>query len=84
MQDPLKKPTSPWMPFSTLISVLSKFLPPQSVNSIAKHHRDHRVCNFQATVLIYKMLFHFVIFWFSNNYSFKFVLSRRIRFRDTS
>lgn len=41
-QGSLKKPTSPWMPFTTLISVLSKFLPPQSVNLIAKHHRDHR------------------------------------------
>lgn len=39
---PLRKPTSPWMPFSSLISVLSKYLPPSTINLITKHHCDHR------------------------------------------
>ncbi|KAK9278922.1 hypothetical protein L1049_028503 [Liquidambar formosana] len=42
IQDPLKKPTSPWMPFPSLISVLSRILPSPTINLIAKHHRDHR------------------------------------------
>ena len=36
-------PTSPWMPFPVLISVLSKFLPPPTVALIRKHHEDHKV-----------------------------------------
>ncbi|GMQ10314.1 hypothetical protein CsSME_00053367 [Camellia sinensis var. sinensis] len=42
IQAPLRKPNSPWMPFCTLISVLSKFLPPQTVSLISKYHIDHR------------------------------------------
>ncbi|KAK3035323.1 hypothetical protein RJ639_034031 [Escallonia herrerae] len=42
IQVPPKKPTSPWMPFSTLISALSKFLPAHSISLIAKHHYDYR------------------------------------------
>ncbi|KAM7479904.1 hypothetical protein LguiA_028117 [Lonicera macranthoides] len=38
----VKKPTSPWMPFPTLISALSKFLPSHTINLISKHHLDHR------------------------------------------
>lgn len=37
------EPTSPWMPFPVLISELSKFLPPQSVSLIRKHHEAHKV-----------------------------------------
>ncbi|CAK9138613.1 unnamed protein product [Ilex paraguariensis] len=46
IQDCPKKPTSPWMPFPTLISALSKFLPPQTIKLIAKHHshfRGHKI-----------------------------------------
>ncbi|KAK3006534.1 hypothetical protein RJ639_015907, partial [Escallonia herrerae] len=44
IQVPPKKPTSPWMPFSTLISALSKVLPAHSISLIAKHHYcDYRV-----------------------------------------
>lgn len=42
IQVPLRKPTSPWMPFTMLISALSKFLPPQTISAIAKLHREHR------------------------------------------
>ncbi|KAF5957506.1 hypothetical protein HYC85_004731 [Camellia sinensis] len=38
-------PTSPWMPFSTLISVLSKFLPTHAISLISKYHAHHRVSN---------------------------------------
>lgn len=43
IQVPLRKPTSPWMPFPTLISALAKVLPPDATNLIMKHHRDNRV-----------------------------------------
>ncbi|XP_027086201.1 probable inactive poly [ADP-ribose] polymerase SRO5 [Coffea arabica] len=39
---PLKMPSSPWMPFPTLITALAKFLPPNSIKAIQKHHSDHR------------------------------------------
>ncbi|KAL7246530.1 hypothetical protein ACSBR2_001591 [Camellia fascicularis] len=35
-------PTSPWMPFSTLILVLSKFLPTHAISLISKYHAHHR------------------------------------------
>ncbi|KAK3013530.1 hypothetical protein RJ639_008353 [Escallonia herrerae] len=41
IQAPLKL-TSQWMPFPTLISALSKFLPAHSIALIAKHHRDKK------------------------------------------
>ncbi|KAK1363316.1 WWE protein-protein interaction domain protein family [Heracleum sosnowskyi] len=41
-QVPLRKPTSPWMPFPTLISTLAKVLPPDATDLIMKHHRDNR------------------------------------------
>ncbi|KAI4326729.1 hypothetical protein MLD38_032010 [Melastoma candidum] len=37
-----KRPTSPWMPFPVLIEELSKILPADTMQSISKHHRDHR------------------------------------------
>ncbi|KAL6997153.1 hypothetical protein U1Q18_007277 [Sarracenia purpurea var. burkii] len=39
---PPRKPTSPWMPLSTLVDVLSKFLPPHASILITKYHTDHR------------------------------------------
>lgn len=42
IQDSLRKPTSPWMLFSTLFSVLSRFLPQNTINLIAKHHGDYK------------------------------------------
>ncbi|XP_030494439.2 probable inactive poly [ADP-ribose] polymerase SRO5 [Cannabis sativa] len=41
-QESFKRPTSPWMPFPTLISVLSKFLPPRPIALISKYHRDYK------------------------------------------
>lgn len=37
-----KKPKSPWLPFSTLISELIKLLPPKHINLIKKQHRDFK------------------------------------------
>ncbi|CAK9137606.1 unnamed protein product [Ilex paraguariensis] len=42
IQDCLRKPISPWMPFPSLISALSKFLPLQTIRLIAKHHSDFK------------------------------------------
>ncbi|KAK6261192.1 hypothetical protein QUC31_007008 [Theobroma cacao] len=42
MQDRLKIPTSPWISFPALISALSEFLPPTSINLISKYHKDLR------------------------------------------
>lgn len=42
-----RKPTSPWMPFPTLIASLAKILPPDAINLIVKHHRDNRVSSYQ-------------------------------------
>lgn len=39
----LRKPTSPWISFPALISALAKYLPPQTMKLISKHHKDHRV-----------------------------------------
>lgn len=37
------RPTSPWMPFTALISVLSRILPPTDIASISKFHGEYRV-----------------------------------------
>ncbi|MCI39322.1 putative inactive poly (ADP-ribose) polymerase SRO5-like, partial [Trifolium medium] len=37
------KPSSPWMPFPALISVLSKILPPSEIAFITKFHKEYRV-----------------------------------------
>ncbi|KAL3512843.1 hypothetical protein ACH5RR_025560 [Cinchona calisaya] len=42
LKDPSRLPNSPWMPFSRLISELSKFLPPDSVKVIQKHYKNHK------------------------------------------
>ncbi|PON42526.1 Poly(ADP-ribose) polymerase [Trema orientale] len=41
-QESFRRPTSPWMPFPILISVLSKFLPPPPVALISKYHKDYK------------------------------------------
>lgn len=40
------RPSSPWMPFTVLISVLSKMLPPSDIVFIAKFHKEYRVSAF--------------------------------------
>lgn len=40
------RPTSPWMPFPALISVLSKILPPPDIAFLSNFHRDYRVSAF--------------------------------------
>jgi hypothetical protein len=39
---PPRQPKSDWMPFATLITALSKFLPPDAIQSISKHHSDYK------------------------------------------
>jgi hypothetical protein len=39
----LMRPSSPWMPFPALISVLSKILPPSEIAFITKFHKEYRV-----------------------------------------
>lgn len=48
----LRKPTSPWMPFPSLISALSKFLPPTTTKLIIKYYRAHRAKNISRQELI--------------------------------
>lgn len=38
----MENPKSPWITFPSLISALSKFLPPQTVKLITKYHNDHK------------------------------------------
>ncbi|KAJ8771785.1 hypothetical protein K2173_026962 [Erythroxylum novogranatense] len=42
VHEPLRKPTSPWMPLQTLIDALSKFLPPTTMRLISKHYSEQR------------------------------------------
>ncbi|KAK4348217.1 hypothetical protein RND71_034556 [Anisodus tanguticus] len=39
---PLKSPNSPWISFPSLISALSKILPPNTVKLINKYHSDYK------------------------------------------
>ncbi|XP_022924145.1 probable inactive poly [ADP-ribose] polymerase SRO5 [Cucurbita moschata] len=41
-KQPSRMPTSPWMPFPALISVLSNFLPSPEIAMISKYHKEHR------------------------------------------
>ncbi|KAF8378284.1 hypothetical protein HHK36_029623 [Tetracentron sinense] len=41
IKEPVFKPTSPWMPFPDLISVLSRVLPPGTIGLISKYHSDY-------------------------------------------
>ncbi|XP_028769898.1 probable inactive poly [ADP-ribose] polymerase SRO5 isoform X2 [Neltuma alba] len=54
-EEPARRPSSPWMPFPTLISVLSKFLPPADIALISKHHKDHRANKISRHDLIQKV-----------------------------
>ncbi|KAL3748238.1 hypothetical protein ACJRO7_009471 [Eucalyptus globulus] len=50
-----RKPTSPWMPFPTLISELSKILRPSDVSLISKYYKDHKGGKISRHVLIQKV-----------------------------
>ncbi|KAG5039563.1 hypothetical protein JHK85_012039 [Glycine max] len=52
--EPLR-PSSPWMAFPALISMLSKILPPSEVASIAKFHKDYREKRISRHELIQKV-----------------------------
>ncbi|KAF7806086.1 putative inactive poly [ADP-ribose] polymerase SRO5 [Senna tora] len=54
-EETFRKPSSPWMPFPTLISVLSKFLPPPTIALISKFHKDHREKKISREELVQKV-----------------------------
>ncbi|KAK4427136.1 putative inactive poly [ADP-ribose] polymerase SRO5 [Sesamum alatum] len=41
-RQPTRQPNSEWMPFATLITTLSKFLPPDAIELISKNYRDYK------------------------------------------
>nr|XP_048322824.1 probable inactive poly [ADP-ribose] polymerase SRO2 isoform X1 [Ziziphus jujuba var. spinosa] len=49
------KPSSPWMSFPTLISILSKFLHPTKMTQIVKCHNDFRANKIRRPQLIQKV-----------------------------
>ncbi|XP_022865135.1 probable inactive poly [ADP-ribose] polymerase SRO5 [Olea europaea var. sylvestris] len=51
----LRVPNSVWIPFPELINVLSKFLPPQAIQLIAKHHHNQREKKITRRELIQKV-----------------------------
>ncbi|KAI4343754.1 hypothetical protein L6164_011063 [Bauhinia variegata] len=53
--EPLMKPSSPWMPFPALISVLSKVLPPPAIELISKYHKHHKEKKISRHELIQKV-----------------------------
>ncbi|KAM1397798.1 hypothetical protein ACFX2I_015336 [Malus domestica] len=55
IQEPIKKPSSPWMPFPVLIGVLSKFLPPPTIALISKYYKEHRANVITRQQLIQKV-----------------------------
>ncbi|KAJ4959705.1 hypothetical protein NE237_019615 [Protea cynaroides] len=55
IQERVVKPTSAWMPFPTLISVLSRFLTPTSIAYIEKYHNDYRTKKITRPHLIQKV-----------------------------
>ncbi|KAI6682870.1 hypothetical protein NL676_028783 [Syzygium grande] len=50
-----RKPTSPWMPFPSLISELSKILRPTDVSLISKYYKDHKGGKISRHELIQKV-----------------------------
>ncbi|WJX88665.1 hypothetical protein P8452_70728 [Trifolium repens] len=51
----LMRPSSPWMPFPALISVLSKILPPSEIAFITKFHKEYREKKISRHELIQKV-----------------------------
>ncbi|XP_045789421.1 probable inactive poly [ADP-ribose] polymerase SRO5 [Trifolium pratense] len=51
----LMKPSSPWMPFPALISVLSKILPQSEIAFITKFHKEYRDKKISRQELIQKV-----------------------------
>ncbi|KAL0335733.1 UNVERIFIED_CONTAM: putative inactive poly [ADP-ribose] polymerase SRO2 [Sesamum radiatum] len=41
-RQPIRQPNSEWMPFASLITTLSKFLPPDAVELISKNYGDYK------------------------------------------
>ncbi|KAL1371614.1 probable inactive poly [ADP-ribose] polymerase SRO5 isoform X2 [Arachis hypogaea] len=54
IEEPLK-PSSPWMPFPALISVLSKILPSSDIALISKFHKDYKENKISRHQLIQKV-----------------------------
>ncbi|MED6125386.1 hypothetical protein PIB30_068087 [Stylosanthes scabra] len=54
IEEPVK-PSSPWMPFPALISVLSKILPSSDIALISKFHKDYKEKKISRQQLIQKV-----------------------------
>jgi len=52
----LLRPSSPWMPFPTLISVLSKVLASRDIALISKFYKDKKVSAFSCLHLCLSVL----------------------------
>ncbi|KAL2515726.1 putative inactive poly [ADP-ribose] polymerase SRO5 [Forsythia ovata] len=52
---PLRRPSSAFIPFSALITVLSKSLPPDAIKVIAKHYGDHKAKKITRHELIQRL-----------------------------
>ncbi|KAK2663765.1 hypothetical protein Ddye_002339 [Dipteronia dyeriana] len=75
VRDSSIRPTSPWMPFPTLISVLSKFLPPTTIALISKYYKDHKVswmCFFFFSIIVILIVYDLT--------SLRFFVFRRRRY----
>ncbi|EPS58939.1 hypothetical protein M569_15872, partial [Genlisea aurea] len=48
-------PTSDWMPFTKLVAVLSRFLPPDAIQSISKLHADYKREKMSRREMVEKM-----------------------------
>lgn len=48
--EPVRRPSSPWVPLARLISIISRYLPPPSVHLITRYYADYMV-SFQNIIL---------------------------------
>ncbi|KAM0934080.1 putative poly(ADP-ribose) polymerase, catalytic domain, RST domain-containing protein [Dioscorea sansibarensis] len=53
--DPVRRPTSPWMPLGALIAVLSRSLPPSQMCLIRRYHSDYMEKRISRKQLIFQI-----------------------------
>ncbi|XP_028778345.1 probable inactive poly [ADP-ribose] polymerase SRO5 [Neltuma alba] len=54
-EETLRKPSSPWIPFPSVISGLSKLLPPSAIAFISKFHKDYQEKKISRKELVQKV-----------------------------
>ena len=59
---PVKMPTSAWMPFPMLFSVIGKHLSKSSIDSLEHHYSDFKVISTSAVRASYVSKFHPLVF----------------------